>query len=1100
MQSIGKLVASQAAYYTEQLRHSVGEDVPVLRGDRRPEQVDYYSGHESPSRWMGSGLGRVGLEAGRPVDAEVFGKLMAHETPSGESMVRPHAKHGNVAAFDHTFSAPKSVSLLYAFGDDRVRTEVATAHRRAVGEALGYMEERSSQSRIGSRYRDAAGLWKVRMRTAESEGYVGAAFDHFTSRANDPQVHTHVVVINRVWTSGGWRAIDAKRAYAHAKAGGTAYQAVLRDELTERLGVEWMPVVNGAADVAGFSPELIRHFSTRRTEIVEAVERYLAEHGGEAHRRVWQSFTLETRQPKVHPRGDALVTAEMKDYGVTADVVAHWQRRAADAPEDVAAVVRTAVGIGQPSYWPTAEVVEEAAGRLVEWVSDRQAVFTERDLVAHVSSVFPNGATPAELVAATKDMLHAAERSGQVLTVLPHAESGLILPEGVVLSADELSIAVDQGPGWIKQGATVRFRALPGEARYTTRQQLERESQVLGAVEARSPVIVNRNVLEEAIRGRSLVDGQAKAMRHLADLDGRLVALVGPGGSGKTYSIGVYADAVEANGHAVIGVATSAAAARKLSEDLGERWTGTIAMLRHHADAYSDRLQQGTLVVVDEASMVSTADLAWLVEQVELSDGKLVLIGDPKQLPSVDSGGLFHRIVATGDQVVDDLVRVNQRQRLVEDRQLLAQLRVGQVRAAVRDYAEAGRLHLGRDEYSTKAAMVDTWWTDVESHGLPQVRMLASRHDEVWMLNQLARVRMQQTGQLVGPPVVNRWGLEFQVGDRIVVRDNWYNHSDLRNGQTGTVIAVSPETRSLSFRRDLDGAVIELPKQYLDRDVDHAYAQTIHTAQGQTFEITHVYADAGMQAEHGYTALSRARGETHVWINDAPGPLGECTHVHGDPLTEDRIDALVRQLSQSVIEPPAHDQGLHVETATDRQLIEWRDELAATIRRSPIANDRTDELVALGAAIDEAREVADLLGTSGAGAQVQILEAKRDDLVGHALIRDAWLEDNAPVLHRYSAVAEELHHRINARVAASQFAPPEDVLDALGTPPPDGARHLQWASAVSHHAEARMSTGPEVDLTDPAVLGAAATWRDAAIGYSTPTVSQVETPQPVLRP
>ena len=688
MQAIGKLVASQAGYYTEQLRHSVGEDVPVLRGDRMPAQVDYYAGHESPSRWMGSGLGRLGLEAGESVEAELFAGLMDHKTPQGHAMTVTRT-HGKIAAFDHTFSAPKSVSLLYAFGDDHVRSEVTTAHQRAVGEALNYMEERSSQSRQGVRSRDAEGNRRFTTRTLESEGYVAAGFDHFTSRANDPQVHTHVVVINRVWAGEGWRAIDAKRAYAHAKAGGSAYQAVLRDELTKRLGVEWMPVVNGAADVAGFSPELTRHFSTRRTEIVEAVERYLAEHGGEAHRRVWQSFTMETRQAKSYPRGETMVTRQMKDYGVTADVVAHWQRVATDAPEDVVAVVRTAVGLGQPSLRPTPEVVEEAAGRLVEWVSDRQAVFTERDLVAQVSSVFPNGANPAELVTATKDILHTAERTGQVLTVLPHAESGLILPEGVVLSADELSIAADQGPGWIKQGATVRFRALPGEARYTTRLQIEREEQVLGAVETRSPVIADRSALEEAISGRSLVEGQAEAMRHRAELDGRLVALVGPGGSGgsgKTYSIGAYADAVEANGHAVIGVATSAAAARKLSEDLGERWTGTIAMLRHHADAYSDQLQPGALVVVDEASMVSTADLAWLVEEVGQSDGKLVLIGDPKQLPSVDSGGLFHRIVASGDQVVDDLVRVNQRQRLDEYRQLLGRLRVGQVRAAVRDY------------------------------------------------------------------------------------------------------------------------------------------------------------------------------------------------------------------------------------------------------------------------------------------------------------------------------------------------------------------------------------------------------------------------------
>ncbi len=1100
VQSIGKLVASQAGYYTEQLRHSVGEDVPVLRGDRMPSKVDYYAGHESPSRWMGSGLDKVGLVAGDVVDTEVFAKLMAHETPEGESMVRRFASHGKVAAFDHTFSAPKSVSLLYAFGDDRVRGEVTAAHQRAVAEAVRYMDERASQSRLATKHKDVAGQWKVKTRTIESTGYIGAAFDHFTSRANDPQVHTHVVVINRVWAGEGWRAIDAKRAYAHAKAGGSAYQAVLRDELTQRLGVEWMPVVNGAADVAGFSPELIRHFSTRRTEIVEAVERYLAEHGGEAHRRVWQSFALETRQPKAHPRGEAMVTRQMKDYGVTTDVVAHWQRRAADAPEDVAVVVRAAVGIGQPSHRPTPEVVEEASGRLVEWVSDRQAVFTERDLVSHVASVFPDGANPDELVTATKDMLHVAERSGQVLTVLPHAESGLILPEGVVLSADELGIAAEQGPGWVKQGATVRLRALPGEARYTTRLQLEREEQVLGAVETRSPVTADRSVLEKAISGRSLVDGQAEAMRHLAELEGRVVALVGPGGSGKTYSIAAYADAVEVSGHAVIGVATSAAAARKLSEDLGERWTGTIAMLRHHADAYGDQLQQGTVIIVDEASMVSTADLAWLVDQVEQSDGKLVLIGDPKQLPSVDSGGLFHRIVATGDQAVDDLVRVNQRQRLDKDRHLLAQLRVGHVRAAVRDYAEAGRLHLGRDEYSTKAAMVDTWWADVERHGLPQVRMLASRHDEVWMLNQLARVRMQQTGQVVGPPAINRWGLEFQVGDRIVVRDNWYNHSDLRNGQTGTVTAVSPETGTLSFRRDLDGAVIDLPKRYLDRDVDHAYAQTIHTAQGQTFEITHAYADAGMQAEHGYTALSRARGATHLWINDARGPLGRCTYVQGDPLTEDRIDGLVRQLSQSVIEPPVHDQGIPVETATDRQLVEWRDELAATIQWSPVASDHIDELMALGAAIDEAREIAERLGTSGAQAQVRVLEAKHDDLAGHAQIRETWLEDNAPLLHRHSAVAEELQHRINGRVAAYELAPPEDVLQAIGAPPPEGSRHRQWSMAAARHAEARMSVGPEADLSDPAVLGAAATWRDVVRDHNSPPPPQVETPERVLRP
>ncbi len=514
-------------------------------------------------------------------------------------------------------------------------------------------------------------------------------------------------------------------------------------------------------------------------------------------------------------------------------------------------------------------------------------------------------------------------------------------------------------------------------------------------------------------------------------------------------------------------------------------------MLRQHLGTADVQLRPGTMIVVDEASMVSTADLAWLVERVEACDGKLVLVGDPMQLPSVDSGGLFHRIVASEKQVVDDLVRVNERQQHDFDRHTLTQLRAGAIRAAVHDYAEAGRLHLGRNEYSTKAAMVDAWWGDVQQRGLDGVRMLASRHDEVWMLNQLARVRMQQAGELKGPVVANRWGIEFQAGDRIVVRDNWYAHSDLRNGQTGTILAVNPNIGSLTFRRDLDGEVIELPKRYLDRDVDHAYAQTIHTAQGQTFQTTHVYADTGIRAEHGYTALSRARGETHIWVNDTSGPLGECTYIHGDPLTEDRIAALARQLTQSVIEPPAHDQGLPVETATDRQLIEWRDELEATIRRSPIAANHTDKLVALEAAIDEARELADRLNTSGARAQVKLLESQRHGLTDNAAVREAWLEQNAPVLHRYSAVAEEIQHRINARVAAYEVSQPEEVLETLGKPPIGQQRRLQWTSALAAYAEARMVSGLDADLLDPGLLPGAR-WRDAIVDYSESPIPHVD--------
>ena len=156
------------------------------------------------------------------------------------------------------------------------------------------------------------------------------------------------------------------------------------------------------------------------------------------------------------------------------------------------------------------------------------------------------------------------------------------------------------------------------------------------------------------------------------------------------------------------------------------------------------------------------------------------------------------------------------------------------------------------------------------------------------------------------------------------------------------------------------------------------------------------------------------------------------------------------------------------------------------------------QLVALDAAIDEAREIAARLGTSGARAQVRVLEAQREGLADHATDRETWLDDNASVLHRYSAVAEELHHRIGARIAAYEMDPPKEVLTTLGPPPIDPDRRKQWTSAVAHYAQARMSTNLGVDLADPAVLDASP-WRHAANHYLSTAPQAIEPSSPVLR-
>ena len=173
-------------------------------------------------------------------------------------------------AFDATFSAPKSVSVLYALGDPGVTLAVTQAQDAAVAAGLEYLDAHASYTRIGQ------GGHAV----VDSDGLVAVAYRHRTSRALDPQLHDHVLVINAVRTEhdGKWRTIDGRQFYRQAKAAGTVYQAALRSELMARLGVRFGPVSeHGQADIVGIDPELIDAWSTRSDDIEGQLVDWVAE-------------------------------------------------------------------------------------------------------------------------------------------------------------------------------------------------------------------------------------------------------------------------------------------------------------------------------------------------------------------------------------------------------------------------------------------------------------------------------------------------------------------------------------------------------------------------------------------------------------------------------------------------------------------------------------------------------------------------------------------------------------------------------------------------------------------------------------------------------
>jgi conjugative relaxase-like TrwC/TraI family protein len=224
---------------------------------------DYYVGRgEEPGVWVGSGAERLGLSG--VVEEGQLARLFdeGRHPVSGEPLglaYRQDARRTVVTGYALSFSPPKSVSLVGAFGGEQAAAEVRAGHEAAVRAALRFLEDHAAFSRKGR-----GGPFQV-----DTEGFVAAWFNHRTSRAGDPQIHAHVLVANKVrCPDGRWRALDGRELFAFQKAAGMLYNATLRAELSRRLGVAWEPVDrNGQADIAGVPKSLLDHFSKRRQEV-----------------------------------------------------------------------------------------------------------------------------------------------------------------------------------------------------------------------------------------------------------------------------------------------------------------------------------------------------------------------------------------------------------------------------------------------------------------------------------------------------------------------------------------------------------------------------------------------------------------------------------------------------------------------------------------------------------------------------------------------------------------------------------------------------------------------------------------------------------------
>ncbi len=786
-----------------------------------PERGDYYltpDGEltQAPGRWLSDPetLRRLGIEGSRQVRGADFVALMEGRHPETGRWLRPEgAGGGRGGGIDVTFSAPKSVSVVWALADPWQREAIEAAHARAVERSVQYMRE---QVPLVRRRIDGVVVEEP------ARDVIAAEYRHTTARgvagaqAPDPQVHSHVVITGVVRQDDRIAAVSSRPVFRAAREVGAYYRSALAGELArEGYAIRQATGKDGRYfEIAGVPAGLIDEFSKRSREVAHAAERFRARYGRAPERGELRNLALENRRSKtLTTRGDLervwQETRQRHNFG----------------PDEALQLLATA----PPRI---TRAVEE---RIQERLTDRQAIFDPRVLRAVALEQTAGEMTPEQAIAVTQEMVRDRQviplEGGRMTTLPVRAQE-----QAIERRATQLSQPAGRDPGQAARASAIREVA-------------ERIS---------SPLTPEQQQALQTITGPE-----------------RLTVLIGPAGTGKGVIIDVAARAEQLATRTTIGVAVSGSTAERLGVDSPalQGHTMTLDSLVARANTGSIHVDQNTTIILDEAGMTDHTRLDNLTRLVEHSGAKLIAVGDGKQLPSIGPGGMFDRLAHHAPTAeLQDIHRTHD----PTERKAWQALRAGEPEKALAHYLTRGQLHLTdtRDQAAENA--VQAWGTLTHEHqDIRQVALIADgSNQEIDRLNARAQHLRSQRGEL-GHQEIPLPDIHYGIrqGDLITFTRQHRQPGQPRveNGTRGEITTITLHAVTIA----LDGSDRHIHLQHPDLDALRlAYAQHVYRQQGATVERS-IILTGGWQTsqETTYVEATRARHGTDWYI--ARDQLGE---------------------------------------------------------------------------------------------------------------------------------------------------------------------------------------------------------------------------------
>jgi conjugative relaxase-like TrwC/TraI family protein len=856
---------------------------------RAPELGDYYLRDgdrvEAPGRWAG-GAAAVGGHAEFPVTGDQLRSLMAvRRLDTGEPLRRAGGSGEAVAALDATFSAPKSVSAIWAVADPGLRAKIERAHEWAIDRALAYSVERVSMIRQ-----------RVDQETvihAKPAGVIATSWRHTSARAvenqpPDPQLHSHVLLHGAVRRDGQIVAIDSRSWLVHRREVGAAYRTELARELNE-LGFE---IQRGTGrgeryfEIAGVPTGLLDRWSSRHHQVQAAIRERLTDQepalerivaaGGLDSQDAAERLALLKRNGQLAPAEERLLstlTRSVKTPVTHRDLDEHWRRTAGSHWLDGPAVERLR-SRARPSLSPADRA------KLLEGLTEFDATFPARD---------------ARAVALERSAGAPIASALEPLRELREADDILVLADGSGTTREHRG----------RERATVQVAERLADATVPP---------LAATVVARETERLDSELAE---RGGRLSAEQHRAIELACGIR-PLVVIEGHAGTGKSTTLIGIARAHQAAGRQIIVTSTAAVAAERLARELTaagvEASAHSTAALHNAITSGRIELGAGTTIIHDEAALASTREQERLLASVEESGARLIEIGDPRQNHPVGAGGLWPHLeqAARHAGAHVELTR-NQRARDPADRRDQSLFRDGRYEHAIRGYAARDRVHITAEQPHAENQALDAAYAD-HSDRKTTIVIAQTSNEHLDELNARAQAIRHQYGQL-GPDSLPVLGRPYAVrpGDEIQIRRTILDpeHGQLRNGTTAQIAGIDPDAHTVTLQLADEEKVTLDAGQVARADIRLAYVQHPFPAQGHTTDTAHLIIAEHATREGSYVALTRAREQTHI----------HAVHPGDEPFDGDRLKQLAERMSRtepdlpSIHTPLANEAGIRAELA-----------------------------------------------------------------------------------------------------------------------------------------------------------------------------------------